>query len=531
MVIVLVAIGILVMATSHHYGFTWDEPYYFKATTLHMEWIGDVFQQVWKGRVAGLFEDSVISQYWHWDPYHVPHPPFSRILSGLTWWGTAGFLGEVRGFRLSTGLFFLVLLGTVWVWTNALSNGLSAWVALLATLAMPHLFGHAHFAMTDIPIATLWILTAYAFWRGLTSTAWSMAFGLFLGFSLATKFPGFLIPIPLILWSFLYRETRPRIYRNVYAAVFLAPFLFVLLYPFLWHFPFPRILEFVYSSTTRLYRPDTSFVSLFFNKIYFSHQLPWYYPFVMVGLTIPVSILPAVLLGIGTVLFKSRENPSQVLPLFCGLFLLLIPLLPGAVIHDGVRLLLPVFPFLAIMAGLGFDGLLKRIQKIAGTEGRRPGIAGWVTGGGLGLMLLPAFYSLVMIHPFELSYYNGLVGGIRGAYSKGLEVTYLQEVISPEFLEGINRMLPQGARLNGTKSQFMLREYQDRGNLRKDIRLVKGTDCDYYLVLMRRSSIREYFDPRPEEKAMIDRWGKEGREPVMARTIEGVPLLLLYKVD
>ncbi|MBI4765846.1 MAG: glycosyltransferase family 39 protein [Deltaproteobacteria bacterium] len=247
----LALVGILVTATSQHYGITWDEPAYFKAINLHMEWISQVIRGTSTGKAAAWLQDPVISQFWHWDPYHVPHPPLSRILSGLTWVGTGNFLGEVRGFRFSTALFFLILLWVVWSWTRALTNTTSAWVAMLSTLAMPHLFGHAHFAMTDIPLTALWVATAYAYWRGLEKTSWSVAFGLFWGLAMATKFPGFLIPLPLILWSFLYPNNRSRIYKNFFAAVFLSPLILVLVNPYLWYSTLPRILEFINDSITR----------------------------------------------------------------------------------------------------------------------------------------------------------------------------------------------------------------------------------------------------------------------------------------
>ena len=311
----LAVVGILVTVTSHHYGITWDEPAYFKATALHLEWIGQVIRGAWAGKAAAWLQDPVISQFWHWDPYHVPHPPLSRILSGLTWVGTGNFLGEVRGFRLSTTLFFLVLLWVVWSWTRALTNTTSAWVAMLSTLAMPHLFGHAHFAMTDIPITALWVATSYAFWRGLEKTSWSVAFGLFWGLAMATKFPGFLIPLPLILWSFLYKNNRTRIYNNFFAAVFLSPLVFVLVDPYLWHSTLPRILEFIKASITR-----PSFGTLFFNKIYATSQLPWYYSFFMLGVSIPLSILFSVAVGVIASIPKFRSSPERSLPVFCASF-------------------------------------------------------------------------------------------------------------------------------------------------------------------------------------------------------------------
>lgn len=520
LLLALAIIGALVIFTFPHYGITWDEPAYFKASTLHMEWIGQVIRGAWTGQAAAWLEDGVISRFWHWDPYHVPHPPLSRILSGMAWVGTGNLLGDVSGYRLSTAFFFLILLWVVWSWTRALTDPISAWVAMLSALAMPHLFGHAHFAMTDIPTAALWVATSYAFWRGLEKTSGSVAFGLLWGLAMATKFPGFLIPLPLILWSFLYRNQRSRIYKNFFAAAFLSPLILVLVDPYWWHSTLPRVLEFINASITR-----PSFGTLFFNKIYSTAQLPWYYSFFMLGVSIPLSILFLVCSGILAAIPKFLSLPERTLPVFCASFLLILPLLPGAVIHDGVRLLLPVFPFLAVLAGVGFKALVGIFSSRIKARGENT--VSWTM---TVVILAPAFFSLLTIHPFELSYYNTLIGGVKGADRKGLEVTYLQEVISPHFLNRVNQLLPAGASLNGTLSQFLLIENQARGVLRRDIRLVTGVDCDYYLVLMRKSSLRGYFDQWPEEKALIDRWSREGKEPVLARTVQGVPLLLLYKV-
>jgi 4-amino-4-deoxy-L-arabinose transferase-like glycosyltransferase len=525
LLLTLIAVGIVLVATSSHYGMTWDEPYYFQASKLHLEWSGRVLQGFRTGDSGSWLEDKDIIPYWHWDPYHVPHTPFTRILSGLTWVGFRSLLGEVSAFRLSTVLFFLALLFIVWVWTKSLVDGPSAWLAMFATMTMPHLFGHAHFAMTDIPITTLWAATVYAYWRGLEKTSWSVAFGLFLGLAMATKFPGFLIPAPLLLWSFLYREIRPKIYRNIFAALFISPLILVGLNPYFWHQTLPRILEFIFLSTTR-----PSFGNLFFNKIYPTDQLPWYYSFFMVAMTTPATVLALIPVGLFLVVVKAKSRPDYTLPLICALFLLVLPLMPGAVIHDGVRLLLPVFPFLAVISGVGFQAALQMMGRIFDQKGLPPGVLRILNLILMVVILFPAGLSLFSIHPFELSYYNALIGGVRGADRKGLEVTYLQEVITPEFLSRLNRLLPAGSSLNGTMSQFLLIEYQKRGVLRKDIRLVNGAEVDYYLILMRKSSLRGYFDERPPEKALIDRWGRDGKEPLLVRSVQGVPLLLLYKV-
>ena len=81
--------------------------------------------------------------------------------------------------------------------------------------------------------------------------------------------------------------------------------------------------------------------------------------------------------------------------------------------HDGVRLFLPTFFFLAAFAGWGTIWL-------ADTLARRFRFPSWSCRGVLaGLVLGSAAYSLVRIHPYELSYYNELVGGPRQAWRTG----------------------------------------------------------------------------------------------------------------
>ena len=40
------------------------------------------------------------------------------------------------------------------------------------------------------------------------------------------------------------------------------------------------------------------------------------------------------------------------------------------------------------------------------------------------VVLVPAAWQLIRVHPFELSYYNELIGGPRGAWHRGFELTY-----------------------------------------------------------------------------------------------------------
>jgi hypothetical protein len=74
----------VVAGTAGDYGVTWDEPAYFYASDLHIEWLVDFGQNVLRSDLDKSVQDENIKKAWHWDPYHVPHPPFSRIVSGIT---------------------------------------------------------------------------------------------------------------------------------------------------------------------------------------------------------------------------------------------------------------------------------------------------------------------------------------------------------------------------------------------------------------------------------------------------------------
>ncbi len=49
-------------------------------------------------------------------------------------------------------------------------------------------------------------------------------------------------------------------------------------------------------------------------------------------------------------------------------------------------------------------------------------------------MLGSAALALVRIHPYELSYYNELVGGPRGAWQRGFELTYWYDAFTDKVL-------------------------------------------------------------------------------------------------
>jgi hypothetical protein len=513
---------LLVASTASHYGLGWDEPNYLHASDLEIQWIAELAQNVIRGEAAKSLDDDRIKAMWHWDPYHVPHPPFSRILSGLTKMAFSSFMDKFNAYRLAPALFFTLLVTVMYLWMAALFDRATGLFSSLALIVIPNLFGFAHFAVTDIPLAAMWFLTVYCFWRGLNDWRWSVLLGIVWGLALSTKFPALLIPIPLLLWAHLYH--RREYANNVFVMCFISPLIMVLSQPYLWHQTFLRILEFLYEGISRAYREDANYPILFFGQPHFTSDLPWYYPFFITAVTTPETILLLSLVGAIALARSKAQREIAVLFSFNVGALLVMGLLPGAVLHDGMRQLLAILPFLAGLAGAGFFVIVryvtersKMILALRRVTHLQPKLIGIL----YLLLLFPPALDLLVYHPYELSYYNRLVGGIQGAYRRGLEVTYFLEVFTPAFLKSLNNDLPPNATVNALFGNFMLTYYQTENRLRPDIRVTDGEDFDYYILVFRRGLFRE------QEEAFL------ASRPRLYRAwrLDGAPLILMFNKE
>jgi len=510
-----------VAATLSDYGVTWDEPPYFHAADLHIQWLQGFGNDALDGNPGKSLQDERIKAAWRWDPYHVPHPPLSRIVSGAAKVAAPPWVDIFAAYRLGPALFFALLVTLMYLWIAALFDRATAIVASLGLLVTPNLFGFAHIAVTDIPLTAMWFLTVFCFWRGLKSWPWSVVLGAVWGLALATKFPALLIPIPLFLWAHIYH--RQAYANNVITMLFISPVVMVLCQPYLWHQPGLRILEFLFEGLSRGYRPETNYTIFFWGDLFYTNQLPWYYPFFIVGVTTPETILIFALLGSVCLPWLHDQKPTIVLFLINTGFIIALGLLPGAVLHDGVRQLMSALPFLVALAACGFYVLVARLkEKCTNWPSVQPikQLPHKITAAVALLALFTPAVDTYLSHPFQLSYYNRLVGGIHGAYVRGLEVTYFMEAFTPEFLRNLDATLPLNATINASVAKFMFEYYKNHGRLRSDLKFTDKPPFDYYLLLNRQSVLS------PAERALF-----RTVNPVVSVELAGVPLAAAFKIE
>ena len=513
---------VVLVATLDDPGVTWDEQSpNFPAAKNQAQWFRRLLSQ------TDNFSAETIDEYWYTTS---DHPSLPRSCAALSTILAGAYVDEIVAFRLPSALLFSILIASLFFWCRKYVGLGAAWVAPLCLVAMPRLFGHAHIFSLDVPMMCWWIWTLFAVAATLDGSrrAWRAALVFSLAF--ATKLHSVFLPPLVLLWLawLLYIHCdiaqRKAILRRtllvVAFAVVLVPLVYVASQPWLWHDTIPRIRERFFD-----YAHKTPIGLWYLGHRYFE-DTPWHYPLVMTLFTVPAGILMLLLLGVGTgwrpPASASRPTKEALLrPLDRWLLMLLgmaVPMvliiLPLAQGYDGVRLFLPAFPCLAVLAGYGFQSLLGFVDRLTAPRRQKLLLIALVLIG----VLVPPCMDIVRLHPCQLAYYNALCGGLRGAQRLGLETTYWCDALTKPFLEEINRTIPPGSKLRPLSMNWNLIGYwQERGVLRADIDWPPTGPYDFHLLQCRQGMFT------------TTEWGFYRRmKPLLVQERDGVPLFILY---
>lgn len=540
---------VLLVATSAGRGLTYDEPVYAAVAGRNSQWFQYLAQSWRQGRLQAPFSRAMLDRYWHnrgpTQAHRDMHPPVVKLLSSLSQGFLAAHLGTMVAMRLPAMLLLALTVGLLYRWLAATVGRSAGLFAALALLTMPRVFGHAHLLTLDVPVAAMVFLATVLFWKAVTagSWGWTVAYGIGFGLALGTKMNAVILPLPLAAW-WIWKRWRNREARGsggkavseasaglaeagkVALGTFLvAPLVFWGTWPWLWYDPLAHLKGYW------TYHSQHYAVSVTYGGRLYAYA-PWHYPAVMTLITTPTAILAMVGWGLGSQVRNLRlEGPARrseigVL-LACNAVGHLLPfLLPGTPKYNGIRLFMPVFPFLAGLAGLGFQGLSEGLcRRLEGWAGRSS-IVHWplkltVV---LGLfLLLPGVVGIAQFYPYELSYYNALIGGLAGAYRRGMEPTYWGEAYFSA-LPFLNARAPQGALVYACPpgvASTLLEPYQRLGFLRSDLRLT-GDETQA------RQADFAVFHTHDAELNATARTLFAHASPVHITALNGVPLLLIY---
>lgn len=328
---------------------------------------------------------------------------------------------EVR--HLATAISGLVaVLGVMFIARNLPGR----WTMLYSGIALatlPRFFGHAFINSKDIPFACgfAWSMAGLiALNLEPRSTKRAVLAAAPLAITLGIR-PG---GLPLLLalhaciaaigfWS--RGETKPQAMVRplmMAAMVWVVAWLgMISLWPWAHEAPFMNPISAIRAALSFSH----TFPVLFDGRVTMSDSLPRYYLVKYLAITTPPLTLILFLIGIAaSVRSQLHHRASSVTLVLASLQLwLIVPLVLLAIrrptVYDGIRHVLFVLPAVALFAGWGATWLVERM-----TKGKIRGLASVL----LGLALVLPAVHVVRLHPYQMTYFNALVGGLEGANGK-----------------------------------------------------------------------------------------------------------------
>ena len=312
---------------------------------------------------------------------------------------------------------------------------LAAGGAAAATALMPRLFAHGHLISLDLFEALFFFAAVAALLvtcreessssepqiGGLSAAHASrrrlwilvVAAGAVWGLALSTKISGVLLVPAAGVWL----AVRYRTEGMALFAIWLAAgsVVFFALWPWLWDAPLERTIKFLSTATER-----ATLHTFYLGIVWDDRDTPWHYPWVIAGVTIPVGWLALALRGAWPGWRDTALRPVVQLVLLTIATVLLTFSWPGVPVYDGERLFLMIYPLAGLLVGIGVATVARaewfvRRQQLLIAAGA--------------VLVAVQTVGVVLYHPFQLSYYNLLVGGLRGAERLGFEVTYWGDTV------------------------------------------------------------------------------------------------------
>ena len=388
--------------------------------------------------------------------------------------------------RFAPAICFGMLVLLVGVWTTSKEDALAGTVAAAAVALTPRVFAHAHLAALDTITTLFFVAALLAVCRAARRDTWwaFCAAGAVWGLALLVRLHALLLVPPIVVWLIL--RSRRRAVTPLVCWLTTGTLVFFLGWPWLWIDPVGHLWQYFVSGTARDPVQVFYFGTVWADRDVPWHY-PWVMFLVTMPVALLVlaavgvwacrprriadpqpptsaatsppinaqridapkraargrrkgpsrglpnkagdkAASPAVRDVVCGAAFKANSDRQDVrlfgwqtdadyaLLGFAGLLVMVVFSWPGTPVYDGVRLFLMVFPLAAVAVGVGARFLVDR--AVWPPVGRPARIALLV------LILLWPTIAVVRYHPLQLSYYNLLVGGLRGATSLGFEVTY-----------------------------------------------------------------------------------------------------------
>lgn len=284
--------------------------------------------------------------------------------------------------------FFILTALLVWIWARRLHGNLAGLAAVLLFTTLPPILGHAGLATTDMALcATLFAsVLSLVLWMQEPGKRQTLLLGLAIAGGVLSKFTFFLffpVCVAAILLVMRRWDWRPRRLLSLAAAAAICVFV---VWAGFW-FSFAPLVQGVHDAQEHIRYGHASYL---FGEVR-THGWWYFFPVVLAFKT-PLAFLVLAALGIVWLRHAPRE---QWIPLACAAAIVL-SVLPTT-INLGVRHILPVYPLIAIPAGLAAARLVESYSRPARILG--------------GFLVLWQIVVSARAHPDYIAYFNELARG------------------------------------------------------------------------------------------------------------------------
>ncbi len=408
----------------------------------------------------------------------------------------------------------------VWLvfWFGRRLWGTAEGLVASATLAvMPQFVAHSQDNLKDAPLAVFFTLSLFLLVEAVRRDR-LLAFagaGVAAGLTYAIKLHAlFLAPI-VLLWQLPEVRFDRRRWSRLLAglAVTGAAGLATVLaaWPYYRHEPWLRFVETLRTFASHQYNEYV----FYFGQHFRAHEVPWHFPFVMLGVNTPIVDLVFVAGALAVLIARIvRRRPCRSPLLLVALWLVVPPAIQsvsGAIKLDGIRHYLLVLPAVSLLVGFAMCATVTWVR-------RRAPYGRWLAGAGAAVMALATLAVVrqdVRLHPYQVVFFNRLAGGVAGARAN-FELDYWGVALA-ETAAWIDRNLPTGSRIWLTipgehffkvdRSRFALVHGLD-GRPNFKVNLIRG-------ILRDHDTDDDYLHPR--------------RKPVFAVTVAGADLVQVFE--
>ncbi len=313
--------------------------------------------------------------------------------------------------RMPVILLTVILGAVVFRWGKDLWGAKAGLLALAALVFDPTLLAHGRLATTDAGLATLGTAALYAVWRWTErpSCRWALGAGGLLGLTMLAKVSGFVWTVVaglIVLATIVQRRREGRSVQLLLQGVAVGVMSLLILwagYGFTWGLVRDRMLfiRFPFRVPAPAHWESLLYLDQYTSEVFALGQRKygrwwWYFPLAFL-IKNPLPLLIGWAIGL-VVLLRRLYLRSR---------LLVFPMLYAGIaisrgMNIGYRHMLPVHPFLYLMVG---GGLWQWGWGRQARSWRR-----WL------LAILGVWYiaATVYIFPYEIAYFNELVGAERG---------------------------------------------------------------------------------------------------------------------